>query len=42
MEELDHLAWAAGLSFGAFGLAMGIRTSDAGLLQMIRPDLPGV
>ena len=40
MEKLDRLGWAAELSFQAYGLAIGIRTNDASLLQAIRPYLP--
>jgi hypothetical protein len=40
MEKLDRLGWAAELAFETFGLAIGIRTDDQGLLQMIRPCLP--
>ena len=40
MEKLDRLGWASELSFEAFGLAIGVRTNDAGLLQAIRPYLP--
>lgn len=40
MEKLNRLGWAAELAFETFGLAIGIRTNDPGLLQMIRPYLP--
>ena len=40
MEKLDRLGWAADLSFEAFGLAIGIRTNEPGLLRMVRPYLP--
>jgi hypothetical protein len=40
MEKLDRLGWAAELSFCGFGLAIGIRTNDPGLLKAIRPYLP--
>lgn len=40
MEKLDRLGWAAELSFESFGLPIGIRANDAGLLQLIRPYLP--
>jgi hypothetical protein len=40
MEKLDRLGWAAELSFRGFGLAIGIRTNDPGLLKAIRPYLP--
>ena len=40
MEKLDRLGWAAEFSFRAFGLALGIRTNDPGLLNAIHPYLP--
>jgi hypothetical protein len=40
MEKLDRLGWAAELSFQAYGLAIGVRTNDAGLLQTILSYLP--
>src|SRR3984893_3909386 len=40
MQKLDRLGWAAELAFQAFGLSIGIRTDDQGLLQAIRPHLP--
>lgn len=40
MEKLDRLGWAAELSFQTFGLPIGIRTNDAGLLQAIPRYLP--
>src|SRR5260370_9489703 len=43
MEKLDCLGWAGELSFRAFGLAIGIRTNDPGLLNAIHPYLaPGL
>ena len=40
MAKLDRLGWAAEVSFKCFGLAIGIRTNDAGLLEAIEPFLP--
>jgi hypothetical protein len=40
MEKLDRLGSAAEVSFRGFGLAIGIRTNDPGLLKAIRPYLP--
>jgi hypothetical protein len=40
MEKLDRLGWAAELSFKAYGLAIGVRTNDPGLLPAIRVYLP--
>jgi hypothetical protein len=40
MKKLDRLGWAAELSFRTFGLAIGIRASDPGLLTSISPYLP--
>jgi hypothetical protein len=40
MEKLDRLGWAAELSFRAFGLAIGIRVNDQGLLKAVAPYLP--
>lgn len=40
MEKLDRLGWAAELSFRSFGLEIGIRTNDAGLLNAIPRYLP--
>lgn len=40
MAKLDRLGWAAELSIRTFGVAIGIRTNDQGLLHAIGPYLP--
>ena len=31
MEKIDRLGWAAGVSFYAYGLRIGVRVSSAGV-----------
>jgi hypothetical protein len=40
MAKLDRLGWAAEVSIQAFGLKIGIRTNDEGLLPTMGPYLP--
>lgn len=37
---MDRLGWAAGLTFAAHGLRLGVRVNDATLLDEVRPLLP--
>jgi len=40
MDKLDRLGWAAGISFTAFGVRMGVRVSAAELLDPLIAHLP--
>lgn len=40
MDELDRLGWAAGLTFTAHGVRLGVRVSDASVLDRIPALLP--
>jgi hypothetical protein len=40
MDNLDRLGWAAGISFMSYGVRVGIRTNDAGLLDGLIERLP--
>ena len=40
MMKLDRLGWAAGLSFRAYGLTIGVRTNTAAILDRLIPHLP--
>jgi hypothetical protein len=40
MEKLNRLVWAAGLSFNAFGVRIGVRVSTQELLQCVIAHLP--
>jgi len=40
MEKLDRLGWAAGLTFVAHGVRVGIRTTDPGVLDRAASCLP--
>ncbi|MCA1557152.1 MAG: hypothetical protein LC731_01275 [Acidobacteria bacterium] len=40
MDNLDRLGWAAGISFKSYGVQVGIRTNDAGLLDSLTERLP--
>jgi hypothetical protein len=40
MEKLDRLGWAAGLTFTAYGVRVGVRTNDASILDRVRVVLP--
>ena len=40
MAKLDRLGWAAGISFRAYGLRVGIRVSDARILERLAGSLP--
>ena len=40
MEELDRLGWAAGIAFTAYGVSVGVRVSDPGVLERVRALLP--
>ncbi len=40
MEKLDRLGWAAGIAFTAYGVSVGVRVSDASVLEPLRALLP--
>lgn len=40
MANLDRLGWAAGLTFTSHGARIGIRATDAALLEQLPPHLP--
>ena len=40
MEKVDRLGWAAGLSFTAYGLRIGIRANDPDVLERVKDLLP--
>jgi hypothetical protein len=40
MEKLDRLGWAAGISFSAFGVRIGVRVSAEDLLEPVASHLP--
>jgi hypothetical protein len=42
MDKIDRLGWAAGISIKSYGVSVGIRTNDAGLLDGLIERLPPV
>ena len=40
MERMDRLGWAAGTCFDAFGVRVGVRFNEPGLLDRLSPHLP--
>jgi hypothetical protein len=40
MEKLDRLGWAAGFSFVSYGVRIGIRVNDPGVLERVVAHLP--
>jgi hypothetical protein len=40
MDKIDRLGWAGGIAFTAYGLSVGVRVSDASLLERVRALLP--
>jgi hypothetical protein len=40
MRKLDHLNWVEELSFVSYGLRLGVRTNQPGLLDQLSPLLP--
>jgi len=40
MEKIDRLRWEAGIRFTAFGVPVGVRVSDAKILERVRALLP--
>jgi len=40
MDKLDRLGWAAGLTFTAYGVRVGVRTNDPSILDRVRAVLP--
>lgn len=40
MDQLDRLNWAASLSFAAYGVHLGVRVSQADVLEQLRAHLP--
>ena len=40
MANLDRLAWTSGMAFTAHGVRVGVRTTDASVLDEIESRLP--
>jgi hypothetical protein len=40
MEKLDRLAWVAGTAFLSYGVRVGIRANDHGVLEQVRDYMP--
>jgi hypothetical protein len=40
MAKVDRLGWTAGISFKAYGLSVGVRTNDGGVLGRVSEVLP--
>lgn len=40
MVKLDRLVWAAGLAFESYGVRVGVRVSDAGVLEILSAHFP--
>jgi hypothetical protein len=40
MQKLDRLGWAAGFSFAAYGVQIGVRTNQLEMLEVIKKLLP--
>src|SRR4051812_9531580 len=40
MAKIDRLGWVAGLSFSAYGVAVGLRADDADALVALTGSLP--
>ncbi|HET8678036.1 MAG TPA: hypothetical protein VFO63_19705 [Blastocatellia bacterium] len=40
MDKIDRLGWAAGINFVSYGLRIGVRVSDAAILNMVEEYLP--
>ena len=40
MQSVDRLGWAAGTVFAAYGLRIGVRVSDASVLEQVRARFP--
>jgi hypothetical protein len=40
MEKIDRLGWTAGIAIKSYGLKIGIRTNNAGVLERIQGCLP--
>src|SRR5438552_10085328 len=40
MEKIDRLGWADGFAFRSYGVRVGVRVTDAGLLERLRTHLP--
>lgn len=40
MDKIDRLGWAAGISIESYGVRVGIRTNDAGVLDALTARLP--
>jgi hypothetical protein len=40
MDKVDRLGWAAGVSFNAYGLRIGVRVNDAARFDRVREFLP--
>lgn len=40
MQKLDRLGWADGFAFDAYGVLMGVRATDASMLERLRDVLP--
>jgi hypothetical protein len=40
MDKIDRLGWAAAINFLSYGLRIGVRVSDASILEMVKEHLP--
>jgi hypothetical protein len=40
MAKIDRLGWAAGIAFTAYGVSIGVRVTDASILDRVRALLP--
>jgi len=40
MEKIDRLGWTAGFAFRSYGVRVGVRVTDAGVLERLRSHLP--
>lgn len=40
MDKIDRLGWAAAINFVSYGLKIGVRVSDAAILDMVKEYLP--
>ncbi|HEU5238138.1 MAG TPA: hypothetical protein VFU37_13460, partial [Pyrinomonadaceae bacterium] len=40
MRKLDRLGWAAGIAFRSFGLRIGVRVTDARVMDQVFDRLP--
>lgn len=40
MDKIDRLGWAAGIAFRAYGVSVGVRVTDGGVLDRVQALLP--